>query len=278
MNTGPNHHRSESGPVGAARLSWPRLAVAGVACPAIGLVTAWLALFAQSFFAPLVVFPLLVGVLLGGLVFALMRFSQMGHRPTVWLGTLLAIGGAVAGQHYFAYLEVYGWPADKVDGQGPRAAELAELLDRSIPSFAEFLDGQARRGRRLWGAYVAKGWVAWLTWIGDGVLVMAAALAVVIPASRLPYCDRCKSWFIVGRSGRVDGAAGGRLAEVAETTLPEAVVSVRFRVLHCAGGCGPTALELAWETSGGDPGWRHAWLDKEGRDRLTQVIDELVSH
>ena len=78
------------------------------------------------------------------------------------------------------------------------------MVREVAPSFGQYVQAQAHRGRPLWSGYVAQGWVAWLSWAIDALLVVAAAVAVTIPAMRVPYCNRCRSWYRTIRSGRID--------------------------------------------------------------------------
>src|SRR4030042_5453002 len=83
--------------------SWDRLLVWVPSCAVLGLLIAWAAVVAAGYFAPLVVFPLVVGVVLGGAIVLAMRVFRVGHRPTLWLGALLAGALVIVGQHYFSF-------------------------------------------------------------------------------------------------------------------------------------------------------------------------------
>ena len=76
-----------------------------LAAPILGAAVARLAVWVQNFRAPLLIFPLLVGCGLGLLLVGLMRLGQIGHRATISSGALLAVAVAVAGQHYFSFLD-----------------------------------------------------------------------------------------------------------------------------------------------------------------------------
>ena len=180
----PNPSSTDGGEFSAWKSAlW--LIVGGV----VGLAAAWLAQMEQSYFAPLVIFPLLVGVVVGAAMVGLMRILQVGHRPTIVLGTVLAVTVTVLGQHYLGYLAAYHWPSAAL---------------RALKPFDEFLRQQADRGRPLVGGLIAHGWLAWVTWAVDGLLVLLAALVTLGPALRQPYCNRCRSWYRTVRAGRVD--------------------------------------------------------------------------
>lgn len=267
---------SALGPTESGRFSWPRFCLWLPACGMVGAALAWVAVVGQSYFAPLVIFPLLVGVGAGALAVGLMRLGQVGNRPTILLGTVLAAGLTIVGQHYVGYLKTYHRSRGPVDASQAMPPDAAALADRWKPSFAEFMSAQAARGRPLLGSYVARGWMAWLSWALDGLLTLAAALAMVIPAMRQPYCNRCGSWYGVIRSGRTDVATAGRLAESAELATVDRPTAARYRLLSCHGGCGPTGFDLTWDQSPRGTSSGRAWLDTERRNSITRVLDEAV--
>lgn len=239
------------------------------------MLVGWVAVVAQTYFAPLVIFPLLVGIGLGAMMVGLMRFGQVGNRPTIVLGAVAAALVTVASQHYFAYLRVYDRPRHQIKTRRATEQQLSESTKWWIPSFAEFMRGQAARGRPLPLGYVAEGWAAWTTWAVEGLLVLAAAQAMVIPAMRQPYCNRCRSWYRVIRSGRIDVSTARRLAELAEVAAAERPLAARYRLLSCNGGCGLTCFDLSWDESPGGTSSGRAWLDTDCRNRVSQVLDEV---
>ena len=60
---------------------------------------------------------------------------------------------------------------------------------------------------------------------------------------RLPYCNRCRTWYRTTRSGRIPLATARKLAGMREGTAA-AGSGPRYRFLNCESGCGPTGLEL----------------------------------
>jgi hypothetical protein len=241
---------------------------------------AWAAVVAQDYFAPLIIFPLLVGVGLGALAVALMRVSQVGNRPTVLSGVVLAVAVSVVGQHYLEYRAERRRVERQIDKLRRAGAAFPKLFEGYQPkppaSFVAYLQTQARIGREMQiRGYVARGWVAWFSWAVDGALVLVATLAMVIPAVRLPFCNSCRSWYRVIRSGRVDGQTAARLAElVGACTDGRLRISARYRLLDCHGGCGPASFELAWQEPRRSAFSVQAWLDAECRDQVTRVLDE----
>ena len=227
------------------------------------------------------IFPLLIGVLLGAMVVGAVRVTQVGNRSTIVVGALLAGAVAVVGQHYFQYLETYEEESRPAEAFRLAAQKYPDELIGQPPqppgSLAEFMTRQAKRGRKmgLFG-YTAQGAMAWVSWAVDGLLVLAASMAMVIPATRQPYCSRCLSWYQVTRSGRVDVAVARRIAQLAEVAESEEARSARCRMLNCHGGCGPTALELVWHESGGKAVLVQKWLEPELRRSIDEVLDRAV--
>ncbi len=315
--------RPELSRIPAGRFSLAAFCLGLAAGPIAGLIWAWLAEEAQSYVAPLVLFPLVVGVLAGLTIVATARFAQMGHRPTIVLSAALAAGVAVVGQHYFRYLSFVshyspagvdtstlkgdepilagaktetvaaqvaarergtvpfsltrksGQSPARKSGQSPAGQDLSALARELAPSFGEYLRGQADRGRPLLGDYVAKGWAAWLSWAVDALLTAAAAVAVTIPAFRVPYCNRCGTWYRTVRNGKIDAPTARRLADTCGVEEIAGLRSPRYRLSCCHSGCGPTYCELSWEESNGAVDLVRLWLDAEKRGQVTAILDEL---
>lgn len=273
--------QSGAAPPSSATFLWSRLAVWLPACVFLGVVVAWASVVAQEYSAPLVLFPLLVGVGLGALAVAVMRLAQVGHRPTVFLGLGLAVIVTVVGQHYLGYrlqVEETRRSAEKYLRASALFPEVREEESPVPPSeFGKFMRWQAARGRPLGiGGYVARGGVAWLTWALDAGLLAAAAFAMVLPAVRQPYCNGCRSWYRTTRSGRLSGSRGVELGQLAGVEIPEQPAWVRFRLIHCASGCGPTGLRLFWESANGDAADAAIWLTPELRNQITGFLDRLL--
>ncbi|MBN2473769.1 MAG: hypothetical protein JXB62_04135 [Pirellulales bacterium] len=259
--------------------AWAKLAFWLPACLGLGLMTAWMAAVAEGYFAPFLIFPLLVGVGLGAMAVGLVRVSQTGHRPTVLLGTVLAVAATVVGQHYFSYRAVWeAYNANAATIERARRLFPDDLQDRLAappPNLVAFLREEAARGRPLPGGYSGRGKGVWASWAVDALLVLGATLAMVIPALRQPYCSRCGSWYRVTRSGRIDVSTARRLAEIAEVTPVEESRVARYRLRNCNGGCGPTEFELSWDESPKGTTRVRSWLDVDRRNRMTEVLDEI---
>jgi hypothetical protein len=231
-----------------------------------GLLVAWSAVVAEKYFAPFVVFPLLVGVLLSGILIALMRLLQVGHRPTILAGAILAVGLAVAGEHGFLY-----WQAQRERSADPLRDAL--FPERVPPEgFWRYLEWETEQGRKI-GGYRLTGGGVWALWAFHALLIAAPALTLVVATARLPYCDECQRWYHVIRARKIDPATAQRLAALAGVSIPSGARSVRVRLVACPRGCSPAGLALFSEESG-DAAADYTWIDAPARDEVLKVLKE----
>ena len=264
-------------PTEKGNFTWNGLLLAILIAPLFGLIGAWVAEVAQSYFAPMILFPVLLGVFAGLSIVGLVRFAQIGHRPTILLAAVVTAAVAAAGQHYFGYLATYYWVGPSVDTGTATRQDLSALVREMTPSFGEYMHAQARRGRPLFEGLVAQGWMAWLTWAIDVLLVVTGAVAVTIPALRVPYCNRCGTWYRTIRSGKIDLQTALRLAEQVGVDEIDHPRSPRYRLSACQSGCGPTRCELSWEETDGAVSLVRVWLDPAGRSQVAAILDGLES-
>jgi hypothetical protein len=243
-----------------------------LAAPVLGAAVARLAVWVQNYWAPLLVFPLLVGCGLGLLLAGLMRVGQVGHRPTLCSGALVAAAVAVAGQHYFAYRDFQAaLIAQRPQGLG--LEDFQKMMPQTSTDFPRFMQRQAARGRPVTAKHELRGAAAWASWAADGLLVLLAALTIVCLACRAPYCSRCRSWYRTTRAGRLDAGMAGRLAEAAALPLAEPPGAAQYRLSHCSSGCGPSRLQLAC----GQEKTKvvEAWLCSARREHVARVLDGM---
>ncbi len=261
---------SGGGPFGFRDLLWwfP-------ACVVVGMAVACVSSVAEGSFAPWIIFPLLVGTGLGAVLVAVMRIGQIGHRPSIIAGLLLATAVAVPGQHYLSYRSTR---QAILANQEELAAALPESAKTRLPplseNFADFMQREAAQGRPLPGESVARGVFAWISWGFDWLLTLAASGGMVVLAVRQPYCSRCRSWYRTTRNGRIDGETAAQLAELAGIEISDEPFSARYRMLNCNGGCGPTEFELSWESSSSLSVPPPIWIDAECRNRMMQILDQ----
>jgi len=243
----------------------------------------WAAVVARAYAAPLLLFPLVVGLVLGGLIVLAMRVLNLGHRPTIWLGALLAGLLAVAGQHYFTFLRIQRYHASQPD----RLVKLRLVAPERIPpsGFVPFLLWSTERGLPLGGCRAQGLWV-WLLWTVDGLLVTLTALLLAAVTARMPYCDRCGRWYRLIRSGTwppslaekwpgVFGNPGPGGVNGADSPPPPATFH-RYRMIACEGGCGPTGLILSGDAAHGGAASQVVWLDAAGRAQVTAALDQAA--
>lgn len=266
---------SAQAPVEGGRFAWQSFLLAIVVAPLFGLIWAWLAVGVQSYFAPLFLLPLLVGAFAGLSIVGVVRFAQVGHRPTILLAAVLAATVAATAQHGFGYLNTYYWACPSTGPDSPAGLDITALLREMRPSFGEYMAAQARHGRPLPMGHTAQGWFAWLTWAIDLLLVIVGAVAVTIPAMRVPYCNRCRTWYRTIRSGKIDQPTALRLAELVGVDEVDHPKSPRYRLSACEGGCGPTRCELSWEEPDGAILLVRVWLDPARRNQVATILDGL---
>jgi len=252
-----------------ALFSGTSLAVWLASALAVGVLMGGCAAMAETLFAPLLLFPLLVGAVLGGLLFGLMRLEQVAHRWTVIAGVLLAAATVSVTQHYVSYLQ-----ARRMQ---PPQARMAGIDFLPTSSFANYLAREAAVGRRLFGDFQLHGVGVWLSWGLDALLIAGAALAMVVPALGLPYCTDCQTWYRTTRTGRLAREEARALAAIFGVELPERIPFVRYRVLTCGSGCGTTGLELSWREPRHDVSCMRYWLEPLRRAEVQGVLDQVAN-
>ena len=182
-----------------------------LAAPILGAAVARVAVWAEGFWAPLLVFPLLVGGGLGLLLFGVMRLGQVGHRATLATGAVLAVAAAVGGEHYFSFLDFRAAIIARRPAELP-LADFQEVMPASSGNFVRFMERQAASGRPVTAKLHLRGAAAWASWAVDGLLMLAAALAVVGLGWQTPYCSCLPELVSTGSrraACRRDGPAGG---------------------------------------------------------------------
>ncbi len=249
------------------------------------LAAAWgaglLAAIVQQRFAPLLLFPLLFGVVIGAAAVALARAIKLGHRAAVAFGAIAAVLLAVFALHWQSYRQA--------EAQALKDAEQHAQLVQFHPQFAtttvppppadvwQFLDERAAQGRLLPGGMLLKHSAVWGMWGFETLLTIVGALVVVIPSMRHPYCDRCRSWFRMVRRGSLSLRTGEWVAS--RQKLPAEHLPLAYRLLACESGCGATGLDVSWPVTQGARGVVPAggvrlWLSKDDCRNLLALLDE----
>jgi hypothetical protein len=255
----------------AASFRWRDAAIWVVVAALSGGAMAWIAFVAEPpLRAPFVIFPLLIGAVLGGLLVLLVRAMQIGHRPTLLCGGVVAVAIAVVGQHYFSHRKA----RQDFEASSQRAPQLQVFFPEKSPPerFFDFMAQRSAEGRDVLGFHTQGVW-AWLSWAFDAMLVLLPAALLVGSAARLPFCRTCGRWFRTTRGGKIPVPAGRELAALIDATIPADARAVKFRLSSCLGGCGPTGLAVFWEQTDADYTSGTVWLDAEGRDRVAALLD-----
>ncbi len=233
---------------------------------------------AQVRFAPWLLFPLFLGAVLGGVLFALMRVLQLGHWPSVLGGAVPAVIIAVLVQHDAAYRDCR---AVRLQNQqhharlGAAHPALQKQLGEHLPpeGLLAYLKAEAARGRPLTAFWRVRGVWAWLSWALDALLTAAVALGMVLGALGQPYCVQCRSWYRTVRRGRLKGPAAGELVGLLFEPPQPAARAANYRLQECLGGCGPARLTLtvAWPPGASESGeW---WLDATARGQVAAALE-----
>jgi hypothetical protein len=148
--------------------------------------------------------------------------------------------------------------------------------------FWEFMRWDASRGRVV-GSWQARGAWAWATWGAEGFMLLVPTVLLVYATARLPYCDQCRKWYHTTRSGRIDADAAWNLAALVDATgrgtfFTAGEGRVRYRLISCPGGCGPTGLSLAWGRCGEEYcSTGLIWLSPSQRDQVQQLLDAAIA-
>lgn len=176
-NTSPQHR-------------WEPFAAAAAATVVVGLVGGVSAAYLQSTFAPIGVFPIAVGVVVGAATAVQLRLLSRPRRTTI---TLLGLASAVicaATLHYATYrIALIDTAAAR-----QRSAQVEAVLKmegKSTPesmTFVEFLEHSRDEGRPLRESIVRGPWlVAW--WCADATLLSIAAVVTVLALSPRPASE-----------------------------------------------------------------------------------------
>jgi len=258
-----------------------------VAAPILGVAVARLAVWIQAFRAPFLIFPFLVGCGLGLALAALMRLGQVGHRASIWSGAALAVATAVAGQHYFGFLDFKtAMAAKKPEVLSLEAFQAFQEKIPEVPTdFAQFMQRQAAEGRpvisdnRPRGSdardYRLRGAAAWASWALDALVVLSAVSTIIYLACRSPYCSVCHSWYRTTRAGRLAADRVRRMADAASLPIHEAIDAGHYRLSQCASGCGLSRLQLACRCQG-KTRIAEAWLSAAQREQVTRILDGVI--
>jgi hypothetical protein len=308
------HQTSPTTPPGPAKFTLGRFAIWLAVClVAAWVLAAWPAAQIGQYFAPLVLFPLLEGLALGGMTLLLLRICHQGHCLSAIAGLLLIVSTFIVSQHYAAYLaartaavelqEKIASRPSADNGKQAFAVAAAQLAPQPPENLFQYLQEEAERGRPLFhnvtvhggGVFkskenakdgqplvrdiTARGPWAWASWALDGLLVLAAASLVVVPVLKQPYCNSCHSWYRVVRAGAVTPEAERAICAACNCSDEVPSSATRFALLSCQNSCGPDAIDFFDETNARRPAPRQhrIWLSVAQRQAVTAILDQQTS-
>ncbi len=248
----------------------PWLVAALVAGVAIGA----LSVLVQEYFAPLGVFPVLQGLLLGGLLVAALRACQMGKRWLALTGVVLATGSLFAALFVGSY-----WRFNRnFDQRVPSKAELLGLSELQKPaSFGEYLARQAEQGRPLPGGIVAEGGWAWMTWVADWLIATLTAGGIVWLAFHRPYCHRCHQWFRPVGEGWLSATAARRACKIVQQE-PPLKASAEYWLWSCPTAGHGSTLDLDYRRERKEPGKRRVQQRLAFDDDAAAQLQAVLRH
>lgn len=244
----------------------------------------WIAARVEQVYAPLLLFPILLGLVVAIAACALALATNTGFRPLVLTGVALSALATTGWLHWHSFSEVTAQAQASYDKKlGEHAGQLAAMGALPAPpthDFGVYLTQQAAAGRSVgFGAKLQGGWV-WALWALEAVLAVAAALGVTTVFLRQAYCDGCRSWYRPIRQGTFPRDMS-RLAPTAIPGEAPSDIPLDYRLLHCQSGCGPTGLELSWKGGTGPAGAISAghctvWLSPDQRRELLTALDSAA--
>jgi hypothetical protein len=132
----------------------------------VGLAVARVSVWVQPHFAPMILYPLLIGAALGAILCGLAQLAKLGVARLAIAGTIVVALLAAVAEHGFFYLDFVARESIERSRRMLEAGVPDEGL--SSVSFAEYMRWQGSLDRRQI-----------LLWIGNAALMAAAAGGMV---------------------------------------------------------------------------------------------------
>lgn len=255
---------------------WPPLQPASTALAvAIALAAAaglgWLDSIIERYFSPLIIFPLLQGLILGGIVAGAILWLHVTWKS---IGRALAVAAAIVlvGSYHWSCYQSYRQAVVAQAGEGFGALAAQQMLPNT---FVDYMLYEANERGRLITLQTFRqrlvGWQVWALWTFELLLIGGVAWCVVNVAMSGPICLESGCWY---RSVR-RGVLPVLLAQEAQHDFGiPSVPETEYRLLVCPRGIGPMALELTWDKSPEHPAGRKVeLLHGELRNRWLNFLD-----
>ena len=263
-----------------------------VASLVVAAALGWLAAQASAKWAPLVIFPILLGVAIGAMLVVLMRMCQVHSGWVVYPIAIVAVALVVLSQHWFVYQEAMQAMREEVQTRQEALRQFPEQFRGEIPTlpanFFEYLQSEADRPREIAVWYqemTLQGTRTWLFWGLNMAIILLIAMIILYQGRVRPWCSTCRTWYQVTRRGRLDRETTDRLLTISQAT--RAIDSEQksdedaaadapagryasFIISDCDGRCGRTVLRIL-RTTGTDVEIYH--LDRDQRREVEAILD-----
>jgi hypothetical protein len=245
----------------------------------VGTIFGWVSYEASQFWAPIVLFPILVGSFFGITAVGLIRSIGLGNRTMIGLGIFLGVLILVGVGHESAFRAACQ-KTDQDNGllQKARAqsnnSQFGQMIDRPNNLF-DFLQKRAQSGRKIQtvrGVRNLQHFWAWASWALDGLLILVMAALIVGRSTRHPYCPQCKSWYRTTRAGKVDESTGKKLNALLGGEPTDDAGPGRYQISTCRGGCQRARWRFAGENGAGSVETR--WLERDQLEAVNRILDE----
>lgn len=162
--------------------------------------------FVAQWFSLLIVFPLAIGLAVGG--FSVWRVGRAKIRAPLLAGLVAGLGGA-AGQVAFHGGEYLLFRSQAIaelrsSQEGDAAGVLDTYLEQQTGSrgFVGYLKLQAQQGTSIRRAgqshdngVKVSGLGSYILWIVEALIAAITAAAMAAGRAREPFCERCKKWY-----------------------------------------------------------------------------------
>lgn len=258
----------------------------GAASLSVGIALGWIGSQAAAVLAPLFIFSLLFGLVLGAILVVLMRVCQVHSVGIVYPVAILAVVLMVASQHWFAYREVVQTIHEEIRSLQKAANQFPDKFQGQISappqSLIAFMSDEASRPRHIstwFGKVTLQGSRAWTFWGLDALMVLLPTFFLLWRGRARPWCATCCSWYRTTRTGRLDRATGESLLamltdEESNQDTPGGCNQddkyASFVMRDCDGRCGETELRILFTSTSTIETYR---LDRAKRQAVESILD-----